>query len=325
MSNQIWIFAEQRNGEIKRPALEMASAGRQLADILGFELCAVLLGDAIANQASALADYGVDKIFVAEDARLAQFNNGAYAAVMADLLKEHAPSVVLVANTAMGKDIAPLIAQKVGAAMISDCTAIDVEDGRLVFTRPIYAGKAMCRVISKSKITIASVRPKVMDLRPQASTPQIISVAANIQDADMKAVVKEVVMQSSGKVLLTEADIIVSGGRGLGEPEKFAMLEDLAAQLGAAVGASRAAVDAGWRPQADQVGQTGKVVSPTLYIACGISGAMQHLAGMRTSKYIVAINKDKDANIFSVADYGIVHDLNKVVPLLTEELKHAKN
>lgn len=324
MSKQVWAFVEQRNSQVKKVGLEMLSLGRRLADELQAELVAVLLGNNLASVANELGAYGADKVLMAEAEQLASYNNGAYLAVMCDLLQQHQPTLLLVGNSAMGKDLAPQLAQKIGAGMASDCTAVEAGEGRIICTRPIYAGKAIAKVAINSAVAIATVRPNVTDVQQNPRTAEIISVAANIDAASMRAEVKEVALQAAEKVMLQEADIVVSGGRGLGAAENFVVVEQLAEALGAAVGASRAAVDAGWRDHAEQVGQTGKVVSPTLYIACGISGAMQHMAGMGTSKYIVAINKDANANIFSVADYGIVGDALEIVPLITEQIKQRQ-
>lgn len=323
MANAVWVLAEQSDGIVRKVSYELLTAGRKIADEFGTELCAVLLGNGVAGLAGNLAGYGADKVYVVEDARLEKYNNGAFAAVLADLVKQHQPALVLVGNTAIGKDLAPVVAQKVGAGLAADCTGISVEGGKVVFTRPIYAGKLVTKVVIKSAVAIATIRPNVLPVQENAKAGTVVSAAANISDSDMKAQVKEVVKSSAGKVLLSEANIVVSGGRGMGGPENYKILEELAEILGAAVGASRAAVDAGWRPHGDQVGQTGKVVSPNLYIAAGISGAMQHLAGMGSSKFIVAVNKDPEANIFKVADYGLTDDLFKAIPAIIAEIKKA--
>jgi electron transfer flavoprotein alpha subunit len=252
---------------------------------------------------------------------LANYPDG-HADVLADIVRRTDPAVVLMSASFRGRDLAPRLAAKLGAGLVSDVTGVEVvEDGRLRITRPIYAGKAIARVVEKSRPQMATVRPNVFPVPPPdpSRTAQVEEVEAEV--GDIRAIVREVVQTATGRVELTEADIIVSGGRGMGGPENYALIRELADVLGAAVGASRAAVDAGWRPHSDQVGQTGKTVSPTLYIACGISGAIQHLAGMKSSRYIVAINKDPEAPIFKVADYGIVADLFTAVPLLTEEFR----
>lgn len=324
MAKGIWAFAEQNDGELRKVSFEVVSAARKVADQLGEEVVAVIAGSSVEGLAGELAKYGADKVVVLEDAKLDKYNSGAYVAAIADVVKANQPTALFVSNTAVGKDLAPRVAERVAAGCASDVVDITVEGGRIVFSRPIYAGKAIAKVAAKTATVVASLRPKVFTAQENAKAGAVEKSAVNISDADMKAVVKEVQVASAGKVQLNEADIIVSGGRGMGGPENYKLLEELAGQLGAAVGASRAAVDAGWRPHGDQVGQTGKVVSPTLYVAAGISGAMQHLAGMGSSKVIVAINKDPEANIFKVADYGVQEDLFKVVPSVTEEVKKAK-
>lgn len=324
MAKGIWAFAEQNDGSLRKVSFEVVSTARKIADQLGEEVVAVLCGKGVEGLAGELAKYGADKVIVVDDAKLENYNSGAYVAVMADLLKTNQPKALFLSNTSLGKDLAPRIAEKAHAAYAADVIDAVVEAGRITFTRPIYAGKALAKVAAKSETVIASLRPKVFAAVENAKAGTVEKATANITDADMRAVVKEVQKASVGKVELTEADIIVSGGRGVGSSENFKIIEDLADALGAAVGASRAAVDAGWKPHSYQVGQTGKVVSPSLYIAAGISGAMQHLAGMGSSKVIVAINKDPEANIFKVADYGIQEDLFKVVPNITEEVKKVR-
>lgn len=321
MAKGIWAFAELNGSELRKVSFEVVSAARKTADELGEEVVAVLLGSGAEALAGELAKYGADKVIVVDDAKLANYNSGAFVSVLSELIKTEQPTAVFISNTSLGKDLAPRVAERVSAGYAADVIEIAVESGKIVFTRPIYAGKAVAKVSAKSATVVASLRPKVFTAIENAKAGAVEKVAANISDADMRAVVKEVQKTSAGKIELSEADIIVSGGRGMGGPENFKMLEELADLLGAAVGASRAAVDAGWIAQSSQVGQTGKVVSPTLYIAAGISGSMQHLAGMSSSKVIVAVNKDPEANIFKVADYGILDDLFKVVPAIVEELK----
>ena len=324
MAKGIWAFAEQNGGQLAKVSFEVVSAARKVADELGEEVVAVICGGSVEGLAGELAKYGADKVVVVEDAKLENYNSGAYVGAIAEVVKANQPKAFFVSNTAVGKDLAPRVAERVGAGCASDVIDIAVDGGKIVFTRPIYAGKALAKVAAKTETVVASLRPKVFAAAENAKAGAVEKAAASISDADMKAVVKEVQKTTTGKAQLHEADIIVSGGRGMGGPENYKVIEELAELLGAAVGASRAAVDAGWRPHGDQVGQTGKVVSPTLYVAAGISGAMQHLAGMGSSKYIVAINKDPEANIFKVADYGIQEDLFKVVPSVTEEVRKVK-
>lgn len=316
-------IAEQRDGELRKISYEMVSEGRRLADALGQEVTAVLLGSNIKDKAAVLGHYGADKVLVADDPKLEPYTTDAYTAVLAELIKANDPAIVILGASVQGKDLAARLAARLEVGMAQDCTAFSIEDGNLVAIRPIYAGKAYAKVAFAGTPQMAAARPNVMALNePDTSkSAEIIDAAVSLDDGALKTKVVDVIRDESGKIDLTEADRIVSGGRGLKGPEGFKVLEDLAEVLGASVGASRSAVDAGWREHVDQVGQTGKVVSPNLYIACGISGAIQHLAGMSTSKVIVAINKDPDAPIFQKADYGVVDDLFKVVPPLTEEAK----
>ena len=318
MGKGIFVFAEVRDGKIKNVAFELLTAGRKIAADKGEELAAVLIGKGVAGLAGSLAEYGADKIYVAEADNLAQYTSDGYGNVLADLIKEKDPSTVLFGCTVLGRDLAAKVAQKAQAGLLSDCTGVDIEGGNVVFTRPVYSGKAFIKATCDG-IAMATVRPNVLAAEAGAGKGEVVNVAANA--GDLRQQIKDVIMQVSSRPELTEANVIVSGGRGMKGPEHFKLLEDLADALGGAVGASRAAVDAGWITLPFQVGQTGKVVSPTLYVACGISGAIQHMAGMSSSKCIVAINKDEEANIFKVADYGIVGDLFDVVPIFTEEVK----
>ena len=324
MAQGVWTIAEQREGEIRKITYEIISEGRRLADALGQDLTVLLLGSNIKEKAAEFGNYGADKVLVADDPRLEAYTTDAYASVISELVKADDPAILLIGASAEGKDLSARLSGKLGVGMAQDCTAFKVEDGNLVATRPIYAGKAYTRVtFENSWPQMATARPKVMEINePDTSkSAEVLDVTFSLDDGALKTKVVDILKDESGKVDLTEADKIVSGGRGMKGPENYKILEDLADIIGATVGASRSAVDAGWRPHSDQVGQTGKVVSPGLYIACGISGAIQHLAGMSTSKVIVAINKDADAPIFQKADYGVVGDLFDVVPALTEEVK----
>lgn len=322
MAKGIWVFVEQRDGKVRKVTYEMLSEGRKLVDNFGGELAAVLVGSNVSDLAASFGEYGADKVYVVDRPELASYTTDGYASVLADLIKKYEPAVVLLGCTLGGRDLSAMVAQKVSTGLLTDCTDMYLEDGNLVFVRPLYAGKALTKVCCQNASPImATIRPNVFAVsEPQAGrTAEIIK--EDVAPGDIRQIIKEVVMQISTRPELTEANVVVSGGRGLKGPEGFALLEQLADVLGAAIGASRAAVDAGWIPHSLQVGQTGKTVSPVLYIACGISGAIQHLAGMSSSKCIVAINKDPEANIFKVADYGIVGDLFDVVPILIEELK----
>jgi electron transfer flavoprotein alpha subunit len=324
MPQGIITIAEQRDGEIRKISYEIVSEGRRLADSLGQQVTAILLGSNIKDKAATLGHYGADKVLVADDPRLEAYTTDAYVSVIAQLVKENDPAILLLGASVQGKDLSARLSARLGVGMAQDCTVFSLEDGNLVAIRPIYAGKAYAKVtFSDSWPQMATARPNVMTLNePDTSkSAEIIDAPITLEDGALKTKIVDVMRDESGKVDLTEADKIISGGRGMKGPENYEVLEKLADLIGATVGASRSAVDAGWRPHSDQVGQTGKVVSPNLYIACGISGAIQHLAGMSTSKVIVAINKDPDAPIFQKADFGVVDDLFKIVPPLTEEIK----
>jgi electron transfer flavoprotein alpha subunit len=321
MSNDVLVVAEIRDGALKKISFEMLGEGRRIADQLGGSVFAVALGEGIGDAIAPLAHYGADKVFVADDPALAEYTAEAYSNVLAGLINEIQPALVLLGATTQGKDLAPRLAARLAAGLASDCTGFAVQDGELRITRPIYAGKAIATAREAATPYMATVRPNVFAAPEPDDSREAPVETISVDAGEVRAKVLELIKEAGERVELTEADIVVSGGRGLKEPENFALIEELAGVLGAAVGASRAAVDAGWKDHSYQVGQTGKVVTPTLYIACGISGAIQHLAGMKTSKYIFAINKDPDAPIFKVADYGIVGDLFKVVPVLTEEFK----
>ncbi len=316
----ILCLAEQKDGKLRRASLETVSEARRLAGPLGASVSAVLLGPGSSALAGELAAYGADKVHVFEDAAFASYATEAYARAFAQVITETKPSVVLVPFTALGKDLAPRVAAKVGAGLASDCVALAVEGGKLMARRPVYAGRAYATVSWAGEPQLASLRPNVFPLGAPDNARQAEVVKGSC-DGTARAKVVSFAASGQGKVQLTEAQIVVSGGRGLKGPEHFHLVEDLAEAMGAATGASRAVVDAGWVDHQLQVGQTGKTVSPSLYVACGISGAIQHLAGMSSSKCIVAINKDKEAPIFKVADYGIVGDVFEVLPKLTEVVK----
>ena len=324
MAQGIWIIAEQREGELRKISFELVSEGRRLADKMGQSVTAILLGSHIKGKAAVLGKYGADKVIVADDERLATYTTDAYVSVLSQLTRASDPAIILLGATVQGKDMSGRLAARLGVGMAQDCVAFSIENSNLIARRPIYAGKAYATVtFEESWPQIATGRPNVFELNePDDSRPvEVIGAEFNLDDSQFKTKIIESIQEAGGKVDLTEAERIVSGGRGMKVPENYIILEELADLIGATVGASRSAVDAGWRPHSDQVGQTGKVVSPNLYIACGISGAIQHLAGMGTSKYTVAVNKDPDAPIFQKADYGVVGDLFEVVPALIEEIK----
>ena len=318
---KILVFIEIRENKIKNNGFEAASAARKYAKELQSEAEVLLVGSGISGLAAELGKYGIKKVLVCENDKLANYSTTAYAKVVAETAKQRNADVIFLSATAMGKDLGPRVSAKLEAGLAPDCTGLRAEDGGLIATRPVYAGKAYIDVRLNSAVKIYSLRPNVfMAEQADEVTPEVEKINVDISDADLGVLVKETRV-SNEKLDVAEANIIVSGGRGLKAPENYKLVEDLAKVLGAAVGASRAVVDAGWRPHSEQVGQTGKTVSPNLYIACGISGAIQHLAGMSSSKCIVAINKDKDAPIFQIADYGIVGDAFEVLPALTEEFK----
>jgi electron transfer flavoprotein alpha subunit len=319
MAKGVWIVAEQRDGALRKVSFELASAARKLADQLGEEVGAVLCGSGVEAMAAELAKYGVDKVYVADNAALEPYTTDAHAAAVAKIVKENDPAILFLGASAQGKDLSASLVGKLATGMATDCTDVKIEGGKLLAVRPMYAGKCFGEVTIDAFPQMASLRPNVFPIVECAKAGEVVKFDAGLGEGKTK--VAEILKEASGKIDVSEANIIVSGGRGMKGPEGYGILEELAGLLGAAVGASRAAVDAGWRPQSDQVGQTGKVVSPNLYIACGISGAIQHLAGMSSSKYIVAINKDAEAPIFARADYGVVDDLFKVVPALTQEVK----
>ena len=321
MAKGVWIITEQRYGNFRKITFELASTARKLADELGEDVCAILLGSAIKEIAGELGKYGVDKVYVADQPIFEPYTTDAHAAAIVQLVKEHEPSILLLGASSQGKDLSAHLVGRLETGMATDCTDVKIVDGRLRAVRPMYGGKCFGEVVINTFPQMASLRPNAFPVVESSREAVIVKFDPDIRPDQIKTRIIEIRKTTNGKADLTEANIIVSGGRGMKGPENYTILEDLAELLGGTVGASRAAVDAGWRPETDQVGQTGKVVSPNLYIACGISGATQHLAGMGTSKCIVAINKDPDAQIFATADYGIVDDLFKVIPELTKEIK----
>ena len=315
----ILVFVEQRDGKVRSVAREALGAAKTLAQTLGGPVVGVCPAASDPGLA-ALGAAGAERMLLATHARFALYDAAGYARAVAAAVQAVAPAVVLFPASAMGKDLAPRVAARLGVGLASDCTGLAVENGRLVATRPVFAGKAVQKVAFPKTPALVSLRPKMFAAVEGQGTAAVEPLAFEYDGAG-GATVTKVAAASGGKVDLTESEIIVSGGRGLKGPENFGMIEQLAEALGGTVGASRAVVDAGWRPHSDQVGQTGKTVSPKLYVAVGISGAIQHLAGMSSSRCIVAINKDAEAPIFKVADYGLVGDLFEVVPALTEAVR----
>ncbi len=328
MPKGVWTLVEHRDGQIRKITFETISEGKRLADASNQELTVVYLGASMdEGQLASLGQYGADKVLAVIDPSLEPYTTDAYVEVLTKLIRERDPLVFIFGASTQGKDLSGRLAGRLGIAIAQDCTAFSMDGEKLVAVRPIYAGKAYAKVTFENSFPqLATARPNVMTIQvfDPNKKADIEKVSVSIDGGNLKTKVVDVVKDKAGKIDLTEADKIVSGGRGMKGPENFQILEELAQTIGACVGASRAAVDAGWRPHSDQVGQTGKVVSPNLYIACGISGAIQHLAGMGTSKIIVAINKDPDAPIFQKADYGVVGDLFEIVPLLTQEAKKLK-
>jgi electron transfer flavoprotein alpha subunit len=319
--NGVWVWIEQLDGEIKIISREMLGAGRQVADSLGQELTALVFGQNVAAAAATAFDLGADAVIGCDDQTLARFRVEAYGPLLTSLAQERNPAVILLGASTRGRDLAAWVAADLDAGLIADGIGLAVEDGIVKVTRPVYAGKLLADVRVTAGTQMISLRSRAFPAAEsvgKSGEAEWVSAAVPAGDIATEIVGFE---SSEGKVSLTDATIIVSGGRGVGGPEGVAPMQALADVLGGAMGASRAPVDAGWIPYEHQVGQTGKTVSPDLYIACGISGAIQHQAGMRTAKIIVAINKDADAPIFKLASYGIVGDLFKVVPALTEEFR----
>lgn len=329
-SKGVWIFAEQRLQKLVPVSLELLGIGRKLADKLQTNLSAVLLGDGVGELTSPLIETGADEVYLADADVLANFCEETYTKVIVDLILEHKPEIFLLGATHIGRALAPRIAARLKTGLTADCTQLEIDEeggitsSRFLQTRPAFGGNLMATIITPNqRPQMATVRPKVMPKPvPDAHrTGKVIEVTPNIAKEDIRTRILNLVKELKEEVNLEEANIIVSGGRGLQNAENFKLILSLARVLGGAVGASRAAVDAGWISHHHQVGQTGKTICPKLYIACGISGAIQHLVGMQTADCIVAINKDKDAPIFNVASYGIIGDLFEVIPALIEEFK----
>ncbi|MFI5278934.1 MAG: electron transfer flavoprotein subunit alpha/FixB family protein [Gemmatimonadales bacterium] len=321
---KILAVCEQKGGTLRKVSREVVAAARRLADASGGSVDAIALGAAGLDAAGAkLGEAGADRVLVATDASFGNYAPDGYAATIAAQVKSGGYSAVLLGATATGRDLAARLAVQVDAPLAMDATAVHMEDDKVVVTRPVYAGKAIQQIVLDAATVLVAVRPNIFAVGAAGKAGAIETVTASA--VTPRTVVKEVKAAEQGALDVSEAAIVVSGGRGMKGPEHFHLVEELAKAFGnAAVGASRAVVDAGWRPHGEQVGQTGKTVSPQLYIAIGISGAIQHLAGMRTAKVIVAINKDKDAPIFKVADYGIVGDAFEIVPKLAEEIRKAR-
>lgn len=321
----VLILAEHQDGKVRKTAFELATKAKEIAESLGGQAEAVLIGTGDEGLTKELAAYGIKKVYLLESAGLEKYNAEGYTKVLADLAAEVNPDVVLAAATPIGKSCLPRLAGRLNTGLASDVVDLKVDGGKVIATHPIYSGKALVDVKINGNPQILTIRPNSFGAGAPQEGASAEAVKKSADPGEMKSKMVDLVKGASDKVDLTEAEVIVSGGRAMKSSENFKILEDLAATIGATVGASRAAVDSGYAPHDMQVGQTGKVVNPKLYMAFGISGAIQHLAGMRTSKVIVAVNKDPEAPIFQKADYGIVADLFEVVPMLTEEFKKAMN
>jgi len=322
VANKILIVLEQREGKLKRFSFEAVSTTVKIAADLNLEKEAVVIGNEIEN-INDIGNYGIEKVIHLKSDKLADYSSTGYSEVISKYIDDSGADFILLSNTSLGKDLAPYLAAKINAGLIMDAVSINTSSSELIMTRPVYAGKALIDVKFKSRKKVLTIRPNVFKaISSESKSPAVI--VKEVSPVNLKSRVISY-KKSEGKLDVAEADVIVSGGRGMKGPENFHLIEKLAEAFGGAVGASRAVVDAGWRPHREQVGQTGKTVSPSLYVACGISGAIQHLAGMSSAKYIVAINKDKDAPIFSIADYGIAGDIFEIIPKLTEEVKKIKS
>jgi electron transfer flavoprotein alpha subunit len=328
MANPFLVFCEQKDGCLKKVSLEGLGEACRLSKGSDRAVVAVVAGSSVSSLAQELASHGASRIVIAEDPALAHYSPEGFTRILAEVAVTFQPVAVVMGATAMGRDLAPKLAARLASALIQDCVALEMEtDGSLLATRPIYGGKLRAVVKATNPLMqIVTLRPNVFapsEPKPAPDIP-VERLAASLDAARPMAKVREIRTAADDRKDLTEASIIVSGGRGLKGPENFKLIEELAAALGAAVGASRAVVDAGWKPHSLQVGLTGKTVSPQLYIACGISGAIQHQAGMSSARTIVAINNNRNAPIFKLATYGIVGDLFEIVPLLTEEVKKVR-
>jgi electron transfer flavoprotein alpha subunit len=321
----VWVFAEQRDNEIMPVVIELMGEGRNLANEIGTELCAVVCGESVEGITEELIAYGADKVYVADNAELKTYRTDAYTKVIFKAIEKYKPEIVLLGATHIGRDLGPCLAVKAGTGLTADCTKFDIdpEDKKLQQTRPAFGGNLMATIICPNhRPQMSTVRPGVMDKAEYVKERkgEVVNVDVKFAEGEIRTKVVDIVKTIGEKVSLTDAEIIVSGGLGLGNPDGFELLKQLAECLGGTIASSRAAVDAGWIEHSYQVGQTGTTVKPRIYFACGISGAIQHIAGMQKSDYIIAINKNESAPIFEVADYGIVGDLYEVVPALIELL-----
>ena len=329
MSRDVYVFAEQSDGELHKVGIELVGKARELADDLGQQVAAVLLGSGVKDKAQELIACGADKVVVVDDVMLEEYVTEPYTKALTAVINAKDPEIVLYGASSIGRDLAPRVSARIHTGLTADCTALEIDEETklLMMTRPAFGGNIMATIVCEDfRPQMATVRPGVMKaLESDASrSGEVEEFKVKFSDADMNVKVRETVKTAHKSVDITEAKILVSGGRGIGSAEKFTMLEELAGVMEGEVSSSRACVDSGWISADRQVGQTGKTVRPELYLACGISGAIQHAAGMENSDFIVAINRDEDAPIFDIADLGIVGDLNAIVPKLTEAVKAVK-
>lgn len=325
----VWVFAEQREGKIMPVVIELLGEGRKLADAVGCELCAVLLGDKVEGLTDELFAYGADKVYLADDPELKDYRTDAYSITIGKAIEEYKPEIVLLGATHIGRDLGPCLAVNCNTGLTADCTKLEIDptDKKIQQTRPAFGGNLMATIICPDhRPQMSTVRPGVMEKAQyqEGRKGEVVKLNVSFKEGEIRTKVLEIVKSLKETVSLTDAKIIVSGGMGLGKPEGFELLKQLADKLGGVVAASRAAVDAGWIDHSYQVGQTGTTVKPKVYFACGISGAIQHVAGMQDSELIVAINTNESAPIFEIADVGIVGDLYKVIPAIIEELDKAE-
>lgn len=325
----VWVYIEQTGGQIRSVSHELLGEGRKLADALQQELAAVLIGDNVAALAKAVFASGADKLYIVEGTEFSHYSTDGFTTALAEMIAAYRPNVVLMGATNDGRDLGPRLACRLGTGLTADCTnlGLDAETGLVAWTRPAFGGNIMATILCpEHRPQMGTVRPNVFKkpVPDYKRTGEIIRVASPVKPENIRTRFIDLLKVCTTSCNLEEAEVIVSGGRGICKPENFKLIEELADVLGGTVGASRAAVDAGWKPALYQVGQTGKTVGPKIYIACGISGAIQHLAGMSSSDIVIAINKDPDAPIFKMADYGIVGDVMEVLPILTEELRKIK-
>lgn len=322
MSKKVLVLGEAREGALRNVSYEAIAAAKQISS--GGEVVSVLLGDSVKDFAGELGKFGADRVITVEHPHLKQYTSDGYGQALLAVIDQEQPEAIVFGHTALGKDLSPKIASKLQVGLVSDVTSIEGEGDSAVFVRPIYSGKAFEKVKVKEGIEFITIRPNNIAPLAKDDSKSVDVTSLSVDITNLRTIIKEVVRKSTEGVDLSEAKVVVAGGRGVKSEEGFAPLKELADVLGGAVGASRGACDADYCDYSLQIGQTGKVVTPDLYIAAGISGAIQHLAGMSNSKIIVAINKDPEANIFKVADYGIVGDLFEVIPMLTEEFKKLK-